>query len=211
MGGYGSTRWAWHDKKRTVEDCWAISIKTLLRDGWLQRGDTAGSLWWEDGTGKKLSAVSFTLQTDQERAWLTLRYKFTSGPFAGREIAEPVRLQYTRPNYGGRRWWFTCPLVVNGRACGRRVAKLYLPPGELYYGCRHCYDLTYRSSQEAHKLDRSGSELIRLLGLLEDIRRREQKLGRELRRRRPDSERVERLLRGIEALDGIAGDLVLTL
>lgn len=32
--------------------------------------------------------------------------------------------------------------------CHRRVGCLYLPPGGNYFGCRHCYDLTYRSSQE---------------------------------------------------------------
>jgi hypothetical protein len=33
------------------------------------------------------------------------------------------------------------------------VGKLYLPPGGRYYGCRHCYDLTYTSCQESHKYD----------------------------------------------------------
>jgi hypothetical protein len=28
-----------------------------------------------------------------------------------------VRLQATVPTYGGLKWWFTCPLVVNGQAC----------------------------------------------------------------------------------------------
>jgi hypothetical protein len=44
-------------------------------------------------------------------------------------------------------------LSVNGRYCGRRVGKLYLPPGGLYYGCRHCYRLTYTSCNESHKFD----------------------------------------------------------
>jgi hypothetical protein len=35
-----------------------------------------------------------------------------------------------------------------------RVGKLYLPPDGLYFGCRHCYELTYRSCQESHKGDR---------------------------------------------------------
>jgi len=30
---------------------------------------------------------------------------------------------------------------------------LYLPAGSLYFGCRHCYDLTYRSCQDSHKRD----------------------------------------------------------
>jgi hypothetical protein len=36
--------------------------------------------------------------------------------------------------------WFLC-------ACGQRVAKLYLPPAELEFRCRKCYNLTYRSTQ----------------------------------------------------------------
>jgi hypothetical protein len=32
----------------------------------------------------------------------------------------------TRPHLGGLRWWFVCPLIVGGCACGRRCAKLYL-------------------------------------------------------------------------------------
>jgi len=204
VGGFGSTRWAWHTKKQTVEDCWTISIKTLLRDGWLEKGYGSGSIWWEGSDGKRLSSVSFTLQTDLEQPRLTLRYTFTKGRYEGREITEPVLLQSTRPNYGGRRWWFTCPLVIDGKACERRAAKLYLPPGGLYYGCRHCYGLSYRSAQEAHKLDRSGLELLRLFGLLEDIEKRQKKVEREMRKRRPDGEKIERLL------NGMAGDLGLT-
>jgi hypothetical protein len=39
-----------------------------------------------------------------------------------------------------------CPGVVNGMACGRRVAKLY-GPGK-YFLCRHCYCLAYASQSE---------------------------------------------------------------
>ena len=59
-----------------------------------------------------------------------------------------VRLVSTRPNYGGRRWWFVCPLV------GRRVAKLYLPPGARLFGSGDAYGLTYAFCQA------SGSPLI---------------------------------------------------
>jgi len=65
----------------------------------------------------------------------------------------PVGLTTTPLPWGGVRWWFVCPLVVSGQACGRRVGKLYLPPGGRYFGCRHCYDLTYTSCQESHKFD----------------------------------------------------------
>ena len=40
-----------------------------------------------------------------------------------------VRLVTTEPTYGGRRWWFLCPLARQDGGPPRRVAKLYLPPG----------------------------------------------------------------------------------
>jgi hypothetical protein len=62
-------------------------------------------------------------------------------------------LQTTPLPWGGVRYWFTCPLVVDGRSCLRRVGVLHIPPGGRYFGCRHCYDLTYRSCQESHQYD----------------------------------------------------------
>ncbi len=37
--------------------------------------------------------------------------------------------------------WFVCP------GCSRRAKKLYLPPGEKAFLCRHCYDLSYKTQQ----------------------------------------------------------------
>jgi len=56
-----------------------------------------------------------------------------------------IRLTATEPHYGGRRFWFLCPIWIGDKPCQRRVGKLYRPPDERYYGCRHCYNLTYRS------------------------------------------------------------------
>ncbi len=63
----------------------------------------------------------------------------------------PIRLETTPLHFGGHRWWGICPLVVNNVPCNRRVGKLYLPPGDRYFGCRHCHRLTYRSAQEHDK------------------------------------------------------------
>ena len=41
-------------------------------------------------------------------------------------------------------------MTTNGVACGRRVGKLYCPPGSKYYGCRHCYNLSYECRNEPH-------------------------------------------------------------
>jgi len=51
------------------------------------------------------------------------------------------------------RWWFSCPRVLDGEECGRRVGKLYRPPGSRTFACRHCLDLTYQSCQRSHRYD----------------------------------------------------------
>ena len=57
-------------------------------------------------------------------------------------------------NYGGFRYYFACPAVVDGVYCGNRVTKLFIPPAGSVFGCRDCYDLTYQSCQESHKYDK---------------------------------------------------------
>jgi hypothetical protein len=73
-----------------------------------------------------------------------------------------VRLVTTKPNYGGRRWWFICPLVRRDGGPPRRVAKLYLPSGGKYFGSREAYGLTYTSCQESGK----NRELFRRLAVM---------------------------------------------
>ena len=77
----------------------------------------------------------------------------------------PVSLTRTYPHFGGVRWWFTCPLIRDGMACNRRVAKLYLPSGTEYFGCRHCHSLTYTSCQDSHRFDALHEILGREVGI----------------------------------------------
>jgi hypothetical protein len=154
MGGSGSGRWKYHEKKRTTEECWALDVGALPRD--LLDGETAAGVLRAlrlDGRTSGLH-VRWTLQLGGETPVLTLSYR-TCRRAEGRELTERVCLLATKPHFGGVRWWFACPFSSQGRErCGRRVGKLYLPPGELRFGCRRCYVLTYRSSQESHRYDR---------------------------------------------------------
>ena len=56
------------------------------------------------------------------------------------EISYHVPVEWTGCNFGGHRPWFSCPET----GCSRRVEKLYKPPGQIYFACRHCHDITYR-------------------------------------------------------------------
>ena len=146
MGGQGSGDW-WHsDKKLTVEESLGISIGALrgrLFDG------AAGSISWTWPSGDS-STVGYFVTDDGGRLTVTFHYRWQDRE----QVRVPIRLQTTPTQFGCRRRWFTCPLFVNGVACRRRVGNIYLPGGAKYFGCRMCHDLTYKSSQESHQLER---------------------------------------------------------
>jgi len=155
MGGYGSGRWYRSGTKETVEDCRTIDINWLIREGIFDAGWRRGSINWTDCfTGEERSSISY--EVNLSARWMRLSYRFT-----GEDVSfdYKVPLVTTELPWGGVRWWFVCALTCNGRYCGRRVGKLHLPPQGRYYGCRHCYNLTYTSCQESHKYDRMWRSL----------------------------------------------------
>jgi hypothetical protein len=158
MGGSGSGshyHWWRRGKKTVVEDCLSLDANRWTREGILRAGVHLSGGWqWEYAGGHKCS-IGYELRTlNPAYPLVRLHYSRTQ---PGTDEQEPadycVRLATTRPRFGGLRWWFVCPLIVNERVCGRRVGKLYLPPGALYFGCRHCHDLTYTSCRESRKYD----------------------------------------------------------
>jgi hypothetical protein len=170
MGGSGSGRWGWHDKKTTVEECLVLSAGKLVRDGIIAQSPGSGWLWWTStATGERTASVGYNREIDDDLVVLRLRYTVTRRGDYKHDVEEWIPLRTTPSAVGGRRWWFTCPLVANGRPCGRRVGKLYLPPGARYFGCRHCHDLTYTSCQESHRYDRLFGRLAADTGVNERL------------------------------------------
>lgn len=152
MGGSGSGRWWGHSKKATVEDGLVLSAEAFKPFMDMARWN-AGTMTWTRGEEKeRVASISFRPVEDQDgRAF---RFTYTAGKGENaREADYNVRMVKAVPHFGGVRWYFLCPLVVNGRLCLRRVSKLYLPPGGLYFGCRECYGLSYTSSKESHRFD----------------------------------------------------------
>jgi len=165
MGGYGSGRWGWHSKRYTVEDCRWVSADHLTREKILIHGvhHTGSWAWWNSRTGEKTASIDYEVNTlDLNAPWIALRYTLIK---SGEKVDYRLWLSTTPLPREGVRWWFICPLVVGGQACGRRVGKLYLSPGGKYFGCRHCYNLTYTSCQESHKYDIVLSKIGKEMGL----------------------------------------------
>lgn len=66
-----------------------------------------------------------------------------------------IKIASTRPNYGGLRWWFVCPL------CQKRKRVLYLSSSDYY--CRECLKLNYKSQTYRSKYDALSDEYFKLL------------------------------------------------
>jgi hypothetical protein len=112
-------------------------------------------LSWSSG-GQHIATVShWSDLTDPNNAKLTLTYTRTPRDGSPEKVEQIIRLTYTRPKYGGRRWWAICPYS------GRRVAKLHLPPGGDRFASRLAWRLPYRSQRSAPR-DRPFDRLFRL-------------------------------------------------
>jgi hypothetical protein len=155
MGGFGSGRPSGSGRDK-VEDCRSIDVNRLHKAGCLQPGWRGGWQWTRDGE----KVASINLHAEQDRLHLT--YRFRVGGSEWEDVAETVRIVRIACRLGGARPYFVCPGVVNGIACGRRVAKLH-GPGR-YFLCRHCCRLAYGSQSEG--------DLDRALRRANDIRQR---------------------------------------
>ena len=149
MGGLGSGNWfRWQGSKATVEQSLALAVSTF---GKRLYPHSTGTITWTPSRGKQ-SSIGYEVTWNGTGPRIRLHYRLGDAE----DIEIPVQMQSTPTHFGGERWWFTCPLIVNGVECGRRVGKLYLPGGAKYFGCRNCHRLTYRSCQESHSEERAA-------------------------------------------------------
>lgn len=114
--------------KRTTNQMHALDIRKLNK--WLT---PSASFGWQR-TSNRLVNVNLKVSTDR----VTLSYRHLKADGEWNSVAYPIWLTRTACNFGGWRTWWLCP------HCGRRVAVLY---GGSKYACRHCYDLTYKSTR----------------------------------------------------------------
>lgn len=184
MGGYGSGQWERIGTKATVDDSMWLDVNWITREGLfdsmtVRRGTI---LWTHPLYGNEISRIGYELSPPNR--WLRLEYRLVQN---SESFDYKIGLTTTDLPWGGVRWWFICLLICNGQYCGRRVAKLYLPPGGSYFGCRHCYNLTYTSCQDSHKYDRMFGAIKRAeaqsLLEIDQENRDEQRICRRIERR----------------------------
>ena len=149
MGGRGS---GWQrERKTTVEEGLVLDVKDLVAMGAIVPRWREGSLSWRSGaeTVATLEYGSSTYSQGEGTLWLWY-------VIDGKSMHYTISLVSTVPHYGGRRWWFICPIKKI------RVAKLYLPPGATTFASRQTYSLTYRSCQRPFRFERVRRRTERL-------------------------------------------------
>ena len=126
--------------QRFIEQCWTIEVNDFMA-----APNAYGEVTWHHHlTGEVIAGLDYGLvMFGDDKALLMLQYEVD-----GKVVEQDIAMQSTYPNYGGVRWWFTCPFRSGQGGCGRRVGKLYLPRRESHFGCRSCHGLAYRSGQQ---------------------------------------------------------------
>jgi len=139
-------RYFYWDKKTTVEEATQLSIFKLKEFG-LLFGCTSTTLTWTHSPSGHKNSIGILVDT--ENLYAKVNYTITDRTTGKKtDYDYKISLTTTPCNFGGVRYWFICPLSINGVYCGRRVGTLYLPPRGNYFGCRHCYELSYNSRNE---------------------------------------------------------------
>ena len=145
MGGFGSGR---NEYALTPTDRECLKLPV---DGFtdILNGDHEEQVSGTCGWGDKREIAWQTIK-DVDDEGIRFLYDAGSGDDQRRETY-PVWIERTECNFGGSRPWFLCPAPT----CNERVGKLYLPPGERKFLCRHCHDFGYHSSRISGNPDRT--------------------------------------------------------
>ena len=152
-------RGVWSRKTR-VDEARSIDILDLQREKVLSKG--AGLIWTASWlrNDEMVASISYRAEVGEDGP-SGLRFMYT---ITNNDTGEKKNYNYIIPvvstpcNYGGKRWWYICPLIVNGLACRRRCRIVYMRPGSEYFGCRECHRLTYESRQRHREKFYEGFE-----------------------------------------------------
>lgn len=163
--------------KTVADNLIEIKISYLKKEGFLN-GYQSSHMSWSSYWGTSIIGVEVEIpyklqyrQDDSTLPYMRLRYTQTDDEGNKKDFDYKVELITTPCKFGGQRFWFTCPLTVNGKVCGRRVGVLF-KAGD-YFGCRHCYNLAYEVQNKGGSSKISGKivSLLELDRMKNDIKR----------------------------------------
>ena len=133
--------------KSEADWCKKIEIWWLLRDIKEKGGYKYTTVSW--GENGSRGSISIQVSICNKEKYARFIYTQTDNSTGEKKDFDyKVPIVETPCHLGGTRYWFKCSLYKSGQYCGRRVGVLY-KDGD-WFGCRHCYDLTY-SSRKVNK------------------------------------------------------------
>ena len=146
----------YYNRKDTADASCKLKMFYLKKWGMLSEGATGETSWTSSMRGTTTTLIFGIHLTDDP--FIILMYTITDRNGNETEYKYEVSLVTTPCNFGGIRYWFGCP------CCGRRVAVLYLAPGDVRFRCRHCNNLTYdsRNISSTAKFGVTGREIDKL-------------------------------------------------
>jgi hypothetical protein len=116
MGGAGSSRWRFHNRKTTVEECLILTPRPLRQA--LARGSQySGKVRWSLN-GELFASLSYATESANGSVAVRLKYLKTIDEKKER-MNYLIQLVSSQARFGGLRWYFLCPLMVNGLVCSR--------------------------------------------------------------------------------------------
>lgn len=134
---------------RKTSDMRQIDVRRLAREKRLYKGASFGWEWRDADTGEKQASIWMKVIDGCLECSYTLNSQH--------DVKDRAPLITTECNYGGKRYWFTCP------CCGGRCAVLYLSKR---VACRKCHQLVYESQSEnlCNRTARSANKIRDRLG-----------------------------------------------
>jgi hypothetical protein len=182
-------RWS-YSYKIEADGLKKINTRFLKKHGYFE-GWRSGTITWTSGYSENKSSISIQVSILEGHGYMRLIYTQTDRESdEKKDFDYQVQLTTTPCEFGGKRYWFICPLTKNNRTCGRRVGTLY-KAGD-YFGCRHCYDLTY-SSKKVNRAWKYGY-LAKLLDIEDKISRTRETMKRAFYAGRP-TRKLRRIMR----------------
>lgn len=137
MGGWNSKG------KREADSLKKIGVNFLRKHQFFKSG-LYGVMTWTNEMSEQTSSVNVqTFISDSEDNYLRIYYSQTTPSGEKTDFDYKIPLVTTPCRFGGKRYWFICPMYRNNEYCGRRVGILY--KNGKFFACRHCYKLTYAS------------------------------------------------------------------
>ena len=134
--------------KNNCETSLALSISFLKKHGYLNGSYQNGTLTWTRDWSEDKSSVGINAWVFGDDPHFRINYTHTSFGGEKNDLDYRISLNSTPCFFGGKRYWFLCPLIRNNIPCQNRVGVLYC--AGKYYGCRQCHDLAYQSQQVTH-------------------------------------------------------------